>query len=431
MPAAAAAPSSTTEKEEKPSRDSGLSLVSMVLAAVGGGIGVLGFVAFFGAAIIWVRMDQAGLPGNEAVALVPNSVLVTTGASFLVPALLIALGFTVLLFLVEQSTYLVSTRSLRKLERKLVKAERTAEREQAIAEEARESAAKALEHKIELKDVAEKTTILDGLFPDELERAKVAANAALSHAQKAESAAQPEARQAEQSLLEVKKETERKRDQQQTSIERHRKALRRVLVGALFAGVAVAAVKIYSIGLPPGRLLALAGLWTGLTLASLLVLARTDSFTWFTITAFAAVAMLIGFITYVRTVDQPKVEPAAVLRTHGVPVFGFFVAQTSDRIYLGTHQGTHGDIRIDSIPRDEVINLTIASMEPPAVANRQARRLALELCRRYRQHPPPVPAAGGEATEATEFICADPEMQHIRRPLLTARAALASGPLRP
>lgn len=63
-----------------------------VLGFVAAGIGVLGFVTFFGAAILWIRYDQAALPANEAVALVPREVLLTTGASFLVPAVLLALG---------------------------------------------------------------------------------------------------------------------------------------------------------------------------------------------------------------------------------------------------------------------------------------------------------------------------------------------------
>jgi F0F1-type ATP synthase membrane subunit c/vacuolar-type H+-ATPase subunit K len=62
------------------------------LAAIGTGIGVLGFVMFFGGFILWARFKGAGLPANEAVARVPRSDLVTTGASFIVPGVLAALG---------------------------------------------------------------------------------------------------------------------------------------------------------------------------------------------------------------------------------------------------------------------------------------------------------------------------------------------------
>src|SRR6476661_1075972 len=78
-----------------------LGLAGTVAAAIGGGLGVLGFAAFFGAAILWVRMDEVGLPGNDAVAVVPKPVLISTGASFVVPALLIALAFAVALYLLD------------------------------------------------------------------------------------------------------------------------------------------------------------------------------------------------------------------------------------------------------------------------------------------------------------------------------------------
>lgn len=68
------------------------TVLVQVLGVVAAGIGVLGFVTFFGGAILWIRFDQAHLPANEAVALVPREVLLTTGASFLVPALMLALA---------------------------------------------------------------------------------------------------------------------------------------------------------------------------------------------------------------------------------------------------------------------------------------------------------------------------------------------------
>lgn len=77
------------------------TLLVQVLGAVAAGIGVLGFVTFFGGAILWIRFDQAQLPANEAVALVPREVLLTTGASFLVPALMIALGAVLIVVLIR------------------------------------------------------------------------------------------------------------------------------------------------------------------------------------------------------------------------------------------------------------------------------------------------------------------------------------------
>ena len=94
---------STAETEDTKASEAKASpqdLVLKVLGAIGTGVGVLGFVAFFGGAVLWLRAEKAHLPANDAVSVIPKSVLVTTGASFLVPAVLIALLAVVLIFAV-------------------------------------------------------------------------------------------------------------------------------------------------------------------------------------------------------------------------------------------------------------------------------------------------------------------------------------------
>lgn len=61
-----------------------------VAAAAASGIGVLGFVTLAGGVVLWRRFGEMGIPPDQAVALVPNAALVSTGAEFLLPAL----GFT-------------------------------------------------------------------------------------------------------------------------------------------------------------------------------------------------------------------------------------------------------------------------------------------------------------------------------------------------
>src|SRR4051794_15777198 len=63
-----------------------------VLTFIGTGIGIIGFVIFFGGFVVWARFDGAGLPADEAVAQLPRNDLVVTGASFLIPAILAAMG---------------------------------------------------------------------------------------------------------------------------------------------------------------------------------------------------------------------------------------------------------------------------------------------------------------------------------------------------
>src|SRR3954447_15347268 len=74
-----------------------------ILGAIGTGIGILGFVTLFGGAIIWLRAKKAELPATEAIAVLPNGVMVTTGASFLVPAVLIGAGIVVVISLAHFS----------------------------------------------------------------------------------------------------------------------------------------------------------------------------------------------------------------------------------------------------------------------------------------------------------------------------------------
>src|SRR3954447_21925096 len=87
-------------------------LVLKVLGAVGAGIGVLGFVTFFGGAIVWLRAEKARLPATEAVAVIPRNVLVISGATFLLPAVLIAIGVVAVVFLIDLGFYLGRQKTL-------------------------------------------------------------------------------------------------------------------------------------------------------------------------------------------------------------------------------------------------------------------------------------------------------------------------------
>jgi hypothetical protein len=62
-----------------------LNLVT-VAGAAAGGIGLIGFVTFAGGVVLWRRFSEMGLPGDEAVSLMPKSALIATGADFLAPA---------------------------------------------------------------------------------------------------------------------------------------------------------------------------------------------------------------------------------------------------------------------------------------------------------------------------------------------------------
>lgn len=83
-------------REGGPARADQLSIAT-VAGAAASGLGVLGFVTFAGGVVLWRRFSEMGLPGDQAVSLVPSSLLVSTGADFLVPALGIAAAMVLLL----------------------------------------------------------------------------------------------------------------------------------------------------------------------------------------------------------------------------------------------------------------------------------------------------------------------------------------------
>lgn len=66
--------------------------VLKVLGAIAAGIGIAGLTTVFGAALLWVRFEESGLPAAQAVASVPASELTVLGAHELVFFALIALA---------------------------------------------------------------------------------------------------------------------------------------------------------------------------------------------------------------------------------------------------------------------------------------------------------------------------------------------------
>jgi hypothetical protein len=74
-----------------------------LLAAIGTGIGVLGFVTFVGGSVQWARFKAVGLPTEETLAILPTSNLIVVGAHTLVPAILIAILAVAALFIVREA----------------------------------------------------------------------------------------------------------------------------------------------------------------------------------------------------------------------------------------------------------------------------------------------------------------------------------------
>jgi uncharacterized membrane protein YhiD involved in acid resistance len=108
------------------------SNIVTVLAAVATAIGTLGWVTFIGGAIVWISFTQANLPAAEAIAKVPTSVLVATGAEFVVFAFVAALATIVVLYFFDDRVQRLETR--RRIAQKDRLAAELREREQREAE---------------------------------------------------------------------------------------------------------------------------------------------------------------------------------------------------------------------------------------------------------------------------------------------------------
>jgi|GEM_PF-2194820 len=409
MPAATPEPAAAgVEKPPDPAPKAGFKLEEIgvagtILAAIGGGIGALGFVAFFGAAILWVRMDKVGVPANEAIAVVPKSVLVTTGASFLVPSILLAVVLLGVLYLADRLIgWFADFLFLRKQKRELEEAELAARRRQVSIDLAIEKVELAAERSRRLKDKA-RESVAAGASPSAVRQSSDEASEAVTEAQLDAGQAQPAAKRADDAVAAAIEEVELERDKRKLPIESTRGGLRFLFVAIVLAAAAVPGVLLSAVGLPHGQIALVTAAVFFLSAICLVVLANTN-FAWFGLTIVVAVCLLNGFITYCRTKNDPKVEPAAVLRANGAPVFGYFVAQTSDRIYLATPLPT-GPLRLDAIPREAVTDMAVGEGLRPGSALLRAQRLARQMCVVARERPQAgqtVAAAKGGGTVPME-----------------------------
>lgn len=401
-----------------------LGVLGTVLTAVGASLGLLGFVAFFGAAILWVRMDEVGLPGNEAVAIVPRSVLVATGANFLVPALLLALGFTVVLYLIDAlATWIsegswFSSVSVRNLRQQLLEAQREATRVRREAE-----ALKAVAH-------SAATTKVDAVAAVQMEVEPLIVEAQAENSLRQTVSDQANAGldvvEAEKDVLRLEAKLRATEPQRQETTETIQAVI--LVIGTLLLfGVGTTYMAFhYSLQLSPKSTAALVVIAASLIAFCIVVRLRSRSFGWFAVAAFLAVGLMTAALTYYRTIGNPKVEPAALLRTKGPPIYGFYVAQTSDRVYVGTKL-RKGAIRLSSVPRNEIVGLVVGNLQRPTMAEEHAIAFAHRLCLQVRKRKATGRVAGkqggGKTGEELARGCTAADLRRLRRKLVMDQAA--------
>lgn len=119
--------------------------------------------------------------------------------------------------------------------------------------------------------------------------------------------------------------------------------------------------------------------------ATFLVARATGRFAWYGIAVFVAVVLYGAALNISRTVRDPKVQPAALVRKSDDRVLcGVYVTQTDDRVYLGRVQrdgkrAMKGVGRMFWVPVSDVDVVTVGPLQAIGTANRRAAALVAEV----------------------------------------------------
>jgi hypothetical protein len=361
-------------------------VVLRVLGAIGTGIGILGFVAFFGAAILWVRADKAELPATEAVAAIPRNVLISTGAQFLFPALLYAVGLVALVFIVHfvpKSAQIWKSRE---------------EREKITTETlgAADLGRRAL---IAQQDWKAAVAALDALRED-LNRAHERKGtgveiSAIEHQLRTQSekTARLEARaeKATSKAAEAKAGVDTKVEKAAAKLERKPgEWIAEIIAVAL--SLALVVIIDGSLGrVSCGQVVVLLALAVSGAIIAISVYWASENFVWFGVMAFVVVGIYLGAATYFNTHNNAKMQPVAVLRSGHDPVAAAFIASTSENVYVGTFREKETPPRLLIIPRSQVVELAVGPLLEQRRARHRALAMALNECAQTIKDPTATP----------------------------------------
>lgn len=375
-------------------------VIVQILAAIGTGIGVLGFVTFFGAVIFYIRLHAVHLPATEGVAAVPREVLLVTGATFLVPAALLALGAVALLYMINSAANLWERHIGRSLDKDL-------RQRQLEYGDARVQAEELVDDVRNLGVVAPGggsdvgTERLEQAQRETLERMQ-AANRRLGEAKK------------QLDVATVATESER---------EAFRELMRNVrppVSTAVLMAIGLVIAWMSFDGIHNRQLWALLGAAFLTAALAFAIYSSTESLLWFGLAAFASIGVVFGMAKYFSTGNEPKVSPAAVLRANHEPAAGYLVADTSNKLLLGrTHPISAGD-RLVVMPRDQVEDMVVGELMTPPEARVKSLELAIALCEEYSDDKRDEPKTQGKRRPAPkptykrEQLCSPRELANLR-----------------
>lgn len=110
---------------------------------------------------------------------------------------------------------------------------------------------------------------------------------------------------------------------------------------------------------------------------------------WFGIALFLSVPLFGTVMTMARNLDEPRVQPMAIIRSSDGPseaVEGLYVTETDDRVYFANvaTEGCRGAIKANSgrllwVPKDEVVAMAIGPAQDVGSAGRSAQEMSFAL----------------------------------------------------
>jgi len=379
-------PSPAPKDESSPT-----DVVLRVLGAIGTGIGILGFVTFFGAAILWVRADKAELPATEAVAAIPRNVLISTGAQFLFPAFLYAVGLVALVFLVHFLFNAVEIFKGREERKKITKSSLDA------ADLGRKALVKQQEWKTATAILDSKREELEEAHKREKPAAEIAAlEDELKAQQQKATALQARVEEATSKAAKTKADLDTRAEKAAAKLERELGQWIAEIVAALIALALIIHFDGSLSRVSKGQVVQLIGIAVVGAVLFISVYWATENFVWFGVMAFVVVGVYLGAATYFKTHNSAKMEPVAVLRTGHDPVAAAFIASTSENVYVGTFREKKTPPRLLIIPRSQVVELTVGPLLERRRARHRALAMALNECAQTIKEP-----AAPQATSTT------------------------------
>jgi hypothetical protein len=368
-----------------------------LLGAIAGSVGVVGFVAVVGGIVVWLRFDALNLPADAVVASIPRTDLVVIGLATLIPFIVLG-GIVVLLAYSFARDNLVPTRPSTNVRPApgpggaTVSASREgAVWEARLAQLAQETRA-ALTVAEDAAKVGDKRSV-----EDQRGRIKTASEAMTAEFLPLVPEKRPDSEHPELFRLWVQvRQTQRMIDGALTQIEaaldqakerRIRGHLTRIL--AVVGLAAVELVIALVVGPPsPVQLIGLFLIGVVLSAATVFVGLRSPGFAVFAVAIFVSVLLFGTATTLWRTYHTPKVQPTAILRSgRDQGLTGYFVAQTSDRVYmvriLGERKNSkfqHSFPRFVVVPRGNIVAMEVGPLETPESAYGTSYAALQELC---------------------------------------------------